>query len=94
MVEIAVGSTPVNLANAIAPGLAGLVWSGRIQNRGPATVYRAVREPAAMMPNPALIRGWRHSEGSEIFLYIDADSASHWVWTADGDEATLVVESV
>ena len=90
MNEIEVTTTPVSLATALGPAV-DVVFQGRVLNRGPATVYRAVRPAADPAPDPAAVRGWRHAEGDEFPIYLDAAAAVHWVWTAKGT-ATLVLE--
>ena len=88
-IEVTVGTTPASLQAAL--GLAGYARTVtpdvRLQNRGPATVYRATG-PAA--PDPAALRGFRHPAGDVSTLVLRSD-VHDWMWTSAG-VATLVVE--
>ena len=96
-VEIEVDETPRSIAALIertgSPWVDDQVWlfRGRVQNRGPATVYRSL---SRAVPDPAAVRGFRHPAGSEARIAVwGADPAMHWFWTAGGT-ATLVFEEV
>ena len=96
MIEIQITTTPINLGAALgAAATARVTTLYRIQNRGPATVYRS---RAAIAVNPAAVRGFRHGVGSVVMTAIPSDDIRQngvlgptWVWTAAGD-ATLIAE--
>ena len=83
-------SDPTALGVALGTGGQRVgVWVGRFQNRGPSTVYRA---HAATKPDPASLRGFRHTAGDIWTETLLADSPETWLWTA-ADGATVVAES-
>lgn len=76
---------PVNLSAAYGQGGTAIV---RLQNRGPATVYRSA---GAGVPDPAAVRGFRHPVGSDTRVWMSGQDHPTWVWTR-GQPATLVLE--
>ena len=91
MWEIELGTTPVDLGAMIGVSATGnTVSTFRVQNRGPSTVYRA---QSLAVPNPAGVRGFRHTSGSTALVRVPsvATSGATWLWTASGN-ATVVVE--
>ncbi len=89
MIAVVVGTEPVDLAASLSLS-AGGVWKGRCQNRGPATLYRAV---ATSAPDPSMVKGWRHAAGNVWSLTcLETADGSQWVWTAR-DTTTLILES-
>ena len=92
MAEIEVSEVPVDLAAALqndAGVPAGVTFASywRLQNRGPATVYRT---EADMAPDPAAVRGFRHGSGSVTTVRL-VSRVPTWVWCSSGT-ATLVLE--
>ena len=87
MDEFEITAVPLDLSAALGgPG------TFRVQNRGPATVYRA---EWPTMPTPGVdARGWRHPVGSEVnvVVMLDANSPATWLWTSGGT-ATIVLEA-
>ena len=89
MDEIAVTRDPIGLGAALGQGGQRVAaWTGRFQNRGPATVYRAHAETK---PNPATIWGFRHPVGDTWTATIIDGSPETWLWTASNG-ATVVAE--
>ena len=93
-VEVEVGATPfalsVLLGRTTAQWTADQVWlfRGRVQNRGPATVYRAV---SPTIPDPGGVRGFRHPVGSEVHVETwGSDLTMAYFWTSG--TATLIFE--
>ena len=81
MAEIEITTVPLDLGAALGePSTGNTVTRWRIQNRGPATVYRTT---AATAPDPASVRGFRHPSGSVLEVRIVAGMPT-WVWTAAG----------
>ena len=95
METVAVGTTPVNLRQALnlpaSPAGAQPRWYGRIQNAGPAAVFRTIAESS---PDPAAVVGWRHPVGDVFTLGVRVGPGAKdvWVWTAR-DGATLIFEA-
>ena len=88
MVEIEIATVPLDLGAALGePSTGDTVTRWRLQNRGPATVYRTA---AATAPDPAAVRGFRHPSGSVLAVRIVAGMPT-WLWTATGS-ADVIVE--
>ena len=96
-IEVEVTEAPQGIAALLGrtadPFSTGWAFQGRVQNRGPATVYRAGGSSA---PDPAAVRGFRHGVGSSVLLDVWGEPAgAEWVWTAGGSgTATLVFEDL
>ncbi len=88
MAEIEITTAPLDLGAALGlPSSGGTATRWRVQNRGPATVYRTA---AATAPDPADVRGFRHASGSILEVRLRSDVPT-WVWCGDG-RPTLIVE--
>ena len=92
--QISVGPQPVDLADALGIGAFGL-WiastSCEAQNRGPATIYRAV---SPTVPDLSAVSGWRHPSGDvwTMTMRTAGVGGAQWVWTVGGS-ATLILEA-
>ena len=89
MVEIEIATVPLDLGAALGePSTGDTVTRWRLQNRGPATVYRTT--DSATAPDPEAVRGFRHPSGSVLAVRIVAGMPT-WVWTATGS-ADVIAE--
>ena len=98
MFEVEITETPASVPALL--GRTGVVWeagiwlfTGRVQNRGPATVYRTY---STGVPNAAQVRGFRHPVASDVTIEVWGDTGgTQWFWTAQGSgTATLIFEDV